>query len=283
MKTRIVTTALVAACLSVAPTAMGQVPETQHLAHQGSAIYAAPTPEQQTDTEKAALLTHDAASSLHAGHYAQAEAEARQALSLDDYGVPEEVLAQALDAQGKTQEALQAYRTVVEHYDRQSRNLLPYALLLLKSGQWGHAVAVYNQAITSLPSVGSHPETPIVQDGDVMRANSHFSPDTPEPTALATAIHIARGLVYNASSDWAGESQNKEAVAEYGKALQLAPDSALTNYYYGVGWQKLSPAEHTKFGSVQQAKAALQKAILLGKGDVKKAAEKALKDLNKPA
>ena len=105
----------------------------------------------------------------------------------------------------------------------------------------------------------------------------------PEPTALATAIHITRGLVYNATPDWAGDSQNKEAAAEYGKALQLAPASPLTNYYYGVGWQKLSPAERAKSGSMQQAKASLQKAILLGKTNVKKAAEKVLKDLNKPA
>lgn len=107
----------------------------------------------------------------------------------------------------------------------------------------------------------------------------------PEPTALATAIHITRGLVYNATPDWAGDSQNKEAAAEYGKALQLAPDSPLTNYYYyyGVGWQQLSPAERAKIGNIQQAKAALRKAVLLGKGDVKKAAQRALKNFNKPA
>ena len=283
MKTLAVYVALVA-CLSAVPAAIAQAHVTPPLARQGSNNPIAPTPEQEANAEQAAKLRGTAARSLHAGRYAEAEAEARDSLSLTDDDTVREVLAAALDAQGKKKEALQAYHVmVVDEKAQYTRVLLPYALLLLQAGQWRQALTVYNRALSDLPSIGPHLETPIVQDGEAMRTNSHFSSDLPEPTALATAIHIARGLVYNASSDWAGESQNKEAAAEYGKALQLAPDSPLTNYYYGVGWQQLSPAERAKFGSEQQAKAALQKAVLLGKGDVKKAALKALKGFNKPA
>ena len=235
-----------------------------------------PTPERVAANEQQGLLDRAAAASLHAGRYAQAEADARQALSLGlDPGVANEVLGAALDAQGKEQEALQVYRALTingkDGLEGQTRNLLPYALLLLKSGRWEQAVAAYNAA---LPHLG---------DGQLIQATSRFSLDVPEPTALAVALHIARGLTYNGQCDWAGESQNKEAMAEYGKALQLAPDSPLVNYYYGIGWQKLSPAERAKSGSEQQAKAALQKAIQTGKSDVKKAALKALKGFNKPA
>ena len=120
---------------------------------------------------------------------------------------------------------------------------------------------------------------PVVHDGDLMTANSHFSPDVPEPAALATALHIARGMIYNATPDWAGEPQNTEAMAEYGKALQLAPDNALGNYFYGAGWQHLSPAERVKFGTLQQAKAHLRKAEKTGNAGVKAAAQKTLKEL----
>ncbi len=262
MKIRTVYAAL-AFCLSVAPAALAQLP-----------INPIPiTPEDQAIANKTAQLVHDAAASLHAGFYAQAEKEARQALALDkDSAVGEEVLAAALDAEGKNQEAYQMYHVmVVDEQAQYTRVLLPYALLLLKSGQWAQAVTVYNQAIAQF------------SEKDLLRANSHFSADVPEPAALAVAIHIARGVTYNAGSDWAGEGQHREMMAEFGKALQLAPDADLANYYYGFGWRNLDPKERAKMGSMQEAKAALQKAILLGKANVKEAARKVLKDLNKPA
>ena len=241
------------------------------------------TPAQQAAMDQAGQFGYAAANDLHLGNYAQAEAEARETISTGPVtaGFANEVLAAALEAQGKDQEALQAYHVmVVDQKASYPRVLLPYAQLLLKSGQWVQALAVYNQVLPHLPDVGPHPETPVVHDGDQITANSHFSPDVPEPAALATALHIARGLVYSSTPTWSGEVQNTEAMAEYGKALQTAPDNALANYYYGVGWHKLSPAERVKFGHADQAKAALRKAALTGTGDVKKMAEETLKKAN---
>ena len=121
---------------------------------------------------------------------------------------------------------------------------------------------------------------PIIHDKDVMRANSHFSSEVPDFPTLAAAIHVAYGMVFSSESNWAAQSQDTEAVGEYSKALQLAPNSPLANYCYGQGWQKLSPAERKQFGTAQQAKAALQKAVKLGKGGVKLAAAKALKSFS---
>ena len=90
-----------------------------------------------------------------------AETEVREAISINpSEAIANEVLAAALEGQGKDTEALQAYKTEVERYDRQPRNLLPYAQLLLKSGQWAQAVAIYTEALPHLPDVGSHSETP---------------------------------------------------------------------------------------------------------------------------
>ena len=264
LKTRAIFVAL-AACLSSIPIALAQTPQPEQVIHQGHAGWVDLPPEVIAANEKAAQLSRVAAASLHAGRYAQAEEESRQSLSFgQNAGVANEVLAAALDAQGKEQEALQAYQDVVVHYDNQPRILLPYALLLLKSDQWEKAVATYNTAISRF------------SESDLVRTNSHFSSDVLDPKALAVAIHIARGIIYNGSCNWAAESQNQEAMGEYQKALQLAPDSDLANYYYGSGWQQLSPEEQVKFATVQQARAALQKAVKYGKGDVKQAAKKAL-------
>jgi len=249
--------------LATACALVGQPAQAQLGAQNGSRGVTF-TPEGLAAMDQAGQLDHDAAMALHAGRYAEAEATERQSIALCPFHteLPEEVLAQALDAQGKEQEALQVYQRLVT--DRQPRNLLPFALLLLKSGQWEQAVAAYNQATVLYP------------ESNPVRANSHFSPDVLDATNLAVMIHIARGQIYSAHPDWVGEPRNTEAFAEYGKALQLAPNSDLANYYYGTGWQQLSPAERAKAGSVQQARAALQKAVKLGKGGVKKAAQKAL-------
>ncbi len=243
----------------------GQAPQSRR-AVSGDSSYIPPTPLQEAQREQARSLDRDASTFLHAGHYAQAEAKARQVLALTggyDLLGPE-ILAVALDAQGKTQEALQAYKViVVGEGDTAPRTLLPYALLLLKAGQWAQAVAAYDKAL------------PHLAFGELVRANSDFSPDAPEPTALATAIHIARGLTYNAEADWARETQDKEALAEYEKALALEPDSDLANYYYGYGLKKL--------GRTAQAGAAFQKTIKMAHGGVKLAAEKAIKEMKKAA
>lgn len=226
------------------------------------------SPHEQAISAQSNLLAHDAAVDLDAGNYALAEAEARQSLALSfGSGVSDEVLAEALEKQGKNKEAIEQYHLmVVDRKSDHGRVLLSYAELLLKSGQWAQAVAIYNQV---LPSLG---------DDELEKETRSFSPEVPQPVALETAIHLERGQIYNGTPSWGGKPQDTKAMWEYQKALQLAPDNALTNYYYGVGWRKLAPADRAKFGTAQQAKAALQKAVKIGNADVKKAATKALKE-----
>ena len=225
-----------------------------------------PTHRQRAITQQAMQLDRAAASALHAGRPGEAEADVRQALAISQGtdGLGDELLAAALEAQGKDQEALLAYKRMVDARDDATRVLLPYALLLLHAGRWEQAVAAYEKAL------------PLLAFGDGVRANSHFRRDVPDPVGLETAIHIARGLTYNAEGDWAHESQDEEALSEYSKALQLAPDSDLANYYYGYGLQHL--------GRTAQARAAFQKTIRMAHGGVKLAAVRALKKLKaKPA
>ena len=271
----------ISAFLCAAGAALGQTPPDGNHArktHSAGAIagmnIAPVTPEQRAALDRQYQLEDSAAKALDAGQPATAEADAREALSClgTDSGKGWEILAEALDAQGKDREALQVYGNMTRQGQASAHDLLPYALLLLKAGQWAPAVAAYDKA---LPDINS--------DRGLLRANSHFSPDVPEPRALATAIHIALALTQINNGTWGGHMQNDRAMAHLRAALTLSPGSDLANYYYGYGWQQLSPAERAKIGSGQQAKAALRKAVLLGKGDVKKAAQRALKGLKKPA
>lgn len=223
---------------------------------------------------EASELTRQAAVALHAGNYAEAEDRVREAIDLPVFiaGAPQQLLAVILEAEGKDKEALQAYQSIVVNGKSiNPRDLLPYAQLLLKSGQWEPAVSAYNQALILLPN------------SKIVEANSQFSVSTPDPEGLAVAIHIGRGLIYDSQSSRAGEPQTMEAMSQFDQALRLAPTLPLANYYYGYGWQNLSPAERAKLaakpGQREAVKAALEKAAKLGTPDVSAAAKAHLQQL----
>lgn len=229
------------------------------------------TPEQiaaaKTRQEQCSALNQTGFTALHEGRYSEAEADARQALAIShntDLLAPE-LLAASLDAQGKNSEALAAYQTLADRGSDHPRDLLPYALLLLKNGQWAKAVAAYNK---TLPYIGF---------SDLLRKNSNFTAADYEPTALAAAIHIGLGMTYISSDDWAGNSRKEKGLAHLQQALALQSNSPLTNYYYGYGWRRLDRDSALKAATARQAKAALQKAMKLDNGDIKAASAETLR------
>ena len=224
------------------------------------------TPAQRTNNTEIWRLDQAAAEAMDIGQYAEAETAARQSISLGAAsGKGQELLASALNAQGKTQEALQVYKVMADEGDVFPRNEVPYALLLLRTGRWFQAVIAYNKMLPYLP------------EGATVQANSHFSPKVPQPKELAVALHIAQGLTYIGDAGWGSRSRHGEAMDEFEQALQLAPDLPLANYYYGYGWQHLDLKSPTRAANAQRAKAAFQKAAALGGGDVKKAAGEELR------
>jgi tetratricopeptide (TPR) repeat protein len=201
---------------------------------------------------------------LHTGRYSEAELYARHVITMTHGYDPlaPELLAFALDAQDRTKEALDAYKLLADRGGDFPRILLPYARLLLQTGQWAQAVVVYNKQLPNLSL------------GDLVRANSHFSPDTQRPEELATAIQIAQGLTCTAGEGWGLHSQDEEAMEHFHQAAALEPSSPLTNYYLGYGLKRL--------GRQAEAQAAFRKAATLGQGDVKAAAEKELPEPMRP-
>lgn len=220
------------------------------------------TPEQKAAAEaRNAQIGHldkVALVALNAGQYVEAEAAARQSLSLGiSSGRSQEYLAAALDAQGKAQEALHAYKGIADSGGVFPRNLLPYALLLLKTGQWTQAVAAYNKQL------------PYLANGGLMAANSQFSPIVPQSKELAVIIHIGLGLTEDWPGNRLGSGPRDQKLVQFRQALALAPDSALANYYYGAALMRL--------GRRAEAEVAFKKASGLDQGDIKHAAEEALR------
>ncbi|MEO7717739.1 MAG: hypothetical protein ABIY70_16185 [Capsulimonas sp.] len=225
------------------------------------------TPRQKSVLNRMASSDSAAAANLDKGKYAAAEASARQSLALGiGSGKGQELLAEALNAEGKSKEALQVYRQIAAQGGQFPRNMLPYALLLLKAGQWPQAVSAYNTVL------------PFLSDGDLVQANLHFSLNKLDSLGLETAIHIGLGLTYVSSDSWGGHSRKDRAMLEFDQALRLQPASALANYYYGYGWKQLDPKDTRKHQQAAKAKAALQKAASSGNSSVKKAVNR----LNSP-
>lgn len=220
-----------------------------------------PTPAQKARLKarlnKVYRRDQDAAAALDAGQYAEAEADARQSMAAGpDSGIAQELLAAALDGQGKTQEALKVYARTQNDGGRQARNILPYALLLLKTGHWAQAVTAYNKA------------RPFA-DGTLISAKSHFSPAVPRPRDLETAIHTALGLSYGSEASWGRHLQIDKALSEHKQALALEPNSALANYYYGYTLRRI--------GRRAEAQAFFKKAVALGSDDAKVAAQREIR------
>lgn len=251
--------ATIAATLGTAAAAAAQGQHLQERKKSVSSFNQPPlTPRQKAAYHKTGMLAHAATKAMQAGDYAEAEADARASLaSGPDAGFAEETLAAALDAQGKSQEALQAYKEIANEGGNDPRNLLPYALLSLRAGNWPQAVLAYNKAL------------PLLDDGDMVRRNSHFSVSVPQSRALLAALHTALGL----QADWRGyhgayQGYLEQSLLHFQQAAALEPGSPLTNYYVGYGLKRL--------GRRAEAQKAFQKAAALDHGDIKAAALKEL-------
>jgi hypothetical protein len=205
-------------------------------------------------------LWRQAAIDLLKGHYAAAEAAAREeggASEIQSSGAAP-LLALALDGEGKDQEALQLYAQIYKGGEWHPGILLPYAELLLKHGQWAKALAVYNRA---LPEVGGGPDN----GAQLLLEDSSFAEDDPEPADLETDIHIALAMAGDFVSGADGHYHPERNLVEAKKALALEPDSPLANLEYAEALKEAGrgAAAYAAFTSV---------ASKYG-GDIRKSAE----------
>ncbi len=215
---------------------------------------------------------------LRAKDYKTAEQDFRSSVEGFPFGEAYCGLAECLLAQGRKDEAMQTFRLVIVRDENHvnganatTRGFLQYAILLSQSGKWAEAVSSYQSAVqTAL----------LDQRNDVPKYTVIFDSDIPQPKVLEISAHIALGLDANSTCDNSGVWENDRAFEEYGKALALMPDSPLTNFFYGYGWQHLDPKDRVKLaakpGQREAVKATLEKAAKLGTDEVQVQAKKEL-------
>ena len=217
-------------------------------------------------------LCKDAKVDMQARNYIRAEEEFREAIATDaDGGTAHLGLAEALEAQGKTTDAFQAYHVYFNPNPTVSwlggsvmpKADLEYALLLNQNGQWAEAAARYNDALPRLVELG-------------LKNPTQLDPNVPQPLALTVGAHIGLGLYDNFEYE---PDSNTKAFGEYTTALHLAPNWDDANYYYGVGWSRLNLKSQVRISHAAQAKAALKKAAASDDATVKKAASETLSGL----
>ena len=153
-------------------------------------------------------------------------------------------LAEAFAGEGRNAEAEQTYRTLIYQEplrwssDAQgTRAMMGFAALLSQTGKWTEATSVYKIALSKATFQ------------DAPKLDVQFDPQKPMPLLLQALAHTAIGL------DYTGYADATAAFAEYNKGVKLQPDDPLVNSYYRAGWQRLSPTERAKFGTVEHAKA----------------------------
>ena len=225
-----------------------------------------PLPAQvKADRIQSIRLSQEGDRFLRSGAPEAAENDYRLAMKLWPFNpLPYPGLAEALKSEGKPEEAIHVYRALF--YNSRSAStaaqdplhLMNFALLLNETGHWQEAVSIYEKGL------------PDSADAEVLKAAGRFDPSLPMPDQMEALAHVARGIEYGRYGD------SGDAMSEYERAMVRTPDLSVVNYYYGWGWQRLSPDERSRYGTEQQAKVALLKAVRIGKGDVKKAAQKAL-------
>jgi tetratricopeptide (TPR) repeat protein len=172
-------------------------------------------------------------------------------------------LARARDAQGKSTQALPAYRQafnppsgsgLYSSFPSDVASLARYGALCAENGQQEEAMKVYTQAGDRL---NPKPDVPL--------GAAYLSPQN-----LRARLEMVRGIALAEAKEHSGEDRDKEALEAFQKAAHEQPDDPQVQFYLGYGLRKA--------GRFAQSQAAFQKAATLDtEGTIKGATEENLR------
>jgi tetratricopeptide (TPR) repeat protein len=211
--------------LTLASTALGQ-PKAPLVPNGSSPSLM--TLVQQARIEAQNEIDTTAKNAYLAGNYDLAIRDAQMAIaSFDPDVIAPFVLAKSLEAEGKTAEALKAYRALVGEGNSYPTQMIPYAHLLVQEGDWNGALTAYEKALPYLP------------ESDLLKSTTDFSVITPTHATVEAAIDMAQALVDVGGDFVTPHAQYDKALAEAQKALALEPNWAVGDYYEGVKSHKV--------------------------------------------
>lgn len=165
-------------------------------------------------------------------------------------------LADIYQRTGRTQDAMNLYRFQVNYWkSKDTKTLLTYALLLLKTNQPQEAVTVYHEALIGMPR-NEYLVIPLQLRFDIAPASV--------PTSyLEAAIETGLGML-----DYY-RGYREKALPHLRRATVLYPNFATAQYYFGAALRQ-SPDKRDQ----AMAKKALQKAVEMGTPAIQEAAKK---------
>lgn len=195
--------------------------------------------ENLTELRNRALATSPAA----------AENYYRQATVVDPYPTDAWLgLARASDSQGKTLQALTAYRRVFNppygsglysSFPADVEALARYGSLSEEAGQHESAMKAYGQAVETL---NPKPDVPLPP----LSAGNYNAP------CLRALLDVVRGVALAGTKEHDGQDKSAEALQAFQSAAQQYPNDARVQFYLGYGLRKA--------GQFAQAQAAFQRA-----------------------
>ncbi|MBM3571506.1 MAG: tetratricopeptide repeat protein, partial [Alphaproteobacteria bacterium] len=166
------------------------------------------------------------------------------------------LLGEILEAQGRNEQAAQAYRAVPATSSFAWNARLRLAGNLEALGQTDRAVAELNAMAAERPGMPD----PLIRAGDILRSKERFTEAVPfydraieRVTAVEQrhwSLYYSRGIVLERSKQW------PRAEGDFLKALELQPDQAYVLNYLGYSW--VEQGVH-----LERAKAMIEKAVEL--------------------
>jgi tetratricopeptide (TPR) repeat protein len=191
------------------------------------------TPDQRAAIASAHGMLADAARAEDRGDFKGAEFAARHCLASTTIysGKAQLILAAALLAEGKYKDSAAIFSRICFTGEDPSVTM-PYALSLLKSGQWSQALNEYR---SELPRIGSR----LFNASDLLATDNDFDASHPNYAGLEADIRIAMGFASADSDPVSGRHFPERNLAEFRKALALEPDSPLAKLAYAEGLEEI--------------------------------------------